>query len=133
MLTVKPIFDITKIRDILNKHNIDSKTAVILEAVEKENELGYVVVKEEDKEIKILAFDISDCVDYNNPSQNDTEISEYLIRSAGSYALNREITTLSTQLNEFSNIWNKFNFVQNNHKYQIELTVLFKKCKNCSD
>lgn len=133
MLCVKPVDEKRTVKDAFEKYNIKSQNARLLLAEENGRTVGLEVVEVQNTRLNILALDITDCEDYNNPTRDNLEIAEYLIRAAGSYALNRMLLGLDCTLFELEGLLKRFNFKQNEHKISVDLKVLFKKCENCGE
>ncbi|MCQ4022613.1 MULTISPECIES: hypothetical protein [unclassified Ruminococcus] len=132
MLCVKPTNDEKLKSEILSKNEIFGAKPDVLTAVESGRLLGYVAVDPIDRELRLANFNITDCDSLDNPSRDNLEIAEYLLRAAGNYAYNRLMLTLSCEIPEYKPILKRFGFEEINNKFQLDIKVLFKKCENCA-
>ncbi|HIR02708.1 MAG: hypothetical protein U0M23_05045 [Acutalibacteraceae bacterium] len=134
MLCVKPVDDMGVVRPIMEKYNISSEHARLLMADERGTALGFVLVEPKEGRLYLHALEIypgAGQASAQGGTDDSMEIAEYLIRAAGSYALNRMLSGMDCGLTVAETIQFRFGIRQNGQKYSIELKELFKKCKNC--
>lgn len=132
MLCVKPSDNAELKNEILSSVDIIGDSPELLTATENEKLLGYAAVDPVGRTLRLAKIEISDCKDYANPTAEDMELAEYLVRAAGNYAYNRLMTTLSCENDGYKAILKPFGFKEIDNKFQLDIKVLFKKCENCS-
>ncbi len=131
MLCVKPCTDIEFKEQVLSTLGYNADSAELLTAEENGRLLGYAAVKQLGQNLEILRLSIMSCTDYSSPTEEDSEIAEYLVRAAANYAYNRMLTTLSCSLPEFSTILLRLGFDKVDNLCEINIKKLFNSCKNC--
>lgn len=131
MLCVKPVDTTEELKKILEAVKILGSAPRVLIATENEKELGFVVVDPLKEELRIAELVISGCDSFKSITKEDLEIAEYLVRAAGSYALNRMIMKLSCDKEEVFDVLDGFAFKRSEGRSEIFLTNLFKKCDTC--
>ena len=134
MLCVKPVDEAGIAGPVFEKYHISSGNARLLMADERGTVLGFVLVEPKGDRLYLRALEIYGSTNRPAPdggAEDSAEIAEYLIRAAGSYALNRMLSGLDCGLAVAETIQFRFGIKQNGQKYSIELKELFKKCKNC--
>ncbi|HHZ06524.1 MAG TPA: hypothetical protein GX401_07050 [Clostridiales bacterium] len=132
MLCVKPTENLSLEKDILSKCAVMGKEPRLITAVEDNEILGYIAVDLILGEERIIAFNISGCENYDHPTGVQWEIADYLIRTAGNYAMNRGVVKLTTDLESKFTLFRLFKFTELDNKFTVYLKDLFKKCENCS-
>ncbi|MGN0456323.1 MAG: hypothetical protein ACI4F2_05655 [Acutalibacteraceae bacterium] len=133
MLCVKPTDDENLKNEILGRVRITGDKPDVLTAVENGCLLGYAALDPVGSELKLADFSITSCKDPENPTAEDMEIAEYLVRAAGNYAYNRLMSTLSYDSLAYKALLKRFRFEEINNKLTLDIKVLFKKCENCSN
>lgn len=132
MLCVKPTDDKILEQSVISGCKIKGGQPRLITAVENNQVLGYICVDPTGTVLNIAGFNITGCENYNNPTNGQREIADYLIRSAGNYAFNRYMLTMECEIREFFSLFKLFGFTEIDNKLTIHLKVLFKKCENCS-
>ena len=131
MLCVKPTDD-EKLKDeILSTLDIKGESPALLAATENDRLLGYVAVDPVGYDLYIPALSITDCSDYENLSQDEREIAEYLIRAAGNYGYNRMLLNICCENLNLKPLLSRFGFKEIDNKLSLDIKHLFKKCENC--
>ncbi|MGN0499292.1 MAG: hypothetical protein ACI4F6_09580 [Acutalibacteraceae bacterium] len=132
MLCVKPTEDEKLKNEILGRVRTTGDKPDVLTAVENGSLLGYAALDPVGSELRLADFCIISCKDPENPTAEDMEIAEYLVRAAGNYAYNRLMSTLSYDSLAYKPLLKSFRFEEINNKLTLDIKVLFKKCENCS-
>lgn len=125
MIEVKPYKENLKNKfdKIYNSLNINPGTDnALLIAKENDKLMGIIAVDIFKHFIRILNINICNC------SNNDL-ILDLLIRSAASYALNRNIFTIQSLDTKFFNELKNFNFYKVENSLFVEIYKLPKSCK----
>ena len=131
MLTVLPEKDENICKEAIQKCKARNDATVFF-ARENNKNLGIVIVQTEKDFVEIVDFkiyDLKDCLDMNFEQKY---IGEILLRTAGNYALNRNLFRLESNINDVFFMAEKLGIYQDTERAVIELSKLFKKCeKHC--
>lgn len=112
--------------NILKKCNCDD--AVILMCIEDGIEKGYIAFKQVGYVLDIVGFEVYFCTP--ELTGESYIIADTIIKSLGSYALNHSCFYIESSKKELFDLLSKFEFAQNDNKLTINLSQLFKVCKN---
>ncbi len=126
MLTILP----SKDKEIIEKCRPETDLAEALVSREKGQELGYICVEQVGDVLKIIGMELYYCADMKKLSQKDRIDGDCLVRAAGSYALNRNISIMESEKEELFDLLLQLGFRQIDDKVRINLSQLFKPCKN---
>lgn len=126
MLTILPHND----EKIISACNPQTDNATMFLSKNGENEIGHIVVEQIKSELNIIGFELYGCDDYDNLPPAQFVDADCLLRSAGSYALNRNVYYLNCSLEQFYALFKRLGFKENDNKLTINLQQLFKVCKN---
>ena len=128
MLTILPEQDKQKSGERLNTAYAASgyekesgKDPALLVVREGGKELGYIAVDVDKTSVRILDFQLYGCTDYR----------EMMIRSAASYALNRNLFHMETKLVSIFPLVKRYGFRKDDERMGMEIFKLIKNCKNC--
>ena len=97
---------------------------------EKGQEIGYICVEQIDSILKIIGMELYYCPNTEKLSQKDRIDGDCLVRAAGSYAWNRDISVMECEKKELFHLLVQLGFQQIDDKVMINLSQLFKPCKN---
>lgn len=126
MFSVLPIND----EKIISSCNPQTDSATVLMFNEDDNQVGYIVIEQIKSTLHIIGLSLKDCADYSNLTPNQTVNLDILLRSAGSYALNRNIFYINCNKLQLFPVLAKYGFTQVDKYLTINLKQLFKVCKN---
>lgn len=126
MLTILPSDD----KEIINKCNPQTEFPKALISREKGQEIGYICVEQVGDVLKIIGMELYYCINPEKLTQKDRIDGDCLVRAAGSYALNRNLCVMESDKPELFAMLNQLGFQQIDDKARINLSQLFKPCKN---
>lgn len=138
MLTILPEQDKQKSGERLNTAYAASgyekesgKDPALLVVREGGKELGYIAVDVDKTSVRILDFQLYGCTDYRDMDVDQSEYCEMMIRSAASYALNRNLFHMETKLVSIFPLVKRYGFRKDDERMGKEIFKLIKNCKNC--
>lgn len=121
MLSISPKKD-----EVINE-KCGCENAQVLMCDENGVEKGYVAFTQKGYVLDIVGFEVYFCEKLEGES---FIIADTLIKSLGSYAMNHSCFYIECSKKELFPILEKFSFAQNDNKLTINLSQLFKVCKN---
>ncbi|MDP4119741.1 MAG: hypothetical protein Q8876_01615 [Bacillota bacterium] len=128
MLTVLPLKDEKKLNKIIELLPKVGQAPNVLMAEQDGNDLGYIAISEEKNALNILDIYLVDCENFDELSYEKKSNVDLLIRSAGSYSMNRKLLNLQCENKNLFSLLNRFGFQENQNKTAIPLYELFKPC-----
>lgn len=126
MLTILPSDD----KEIINKCSPQTEFPKALISREKGQEIGYICVEQVGDVLKIIGIELYYCINPEKLTQKDRIDGDCLVRAAGSYALNRNLCVMESDKPELFSLLIQLGFQQIDDKVRINLSQLFKPCKN---
>ena len=128
MLSVLPLRDEQKIQDFLSIVPLEKEYDTIYLMDDGVQLVGYFTVKQKDEELWIQEIVVKGCEGYHEMSQEESELFEMMVRSAASYALNRNILTVVCTLEEASPKLAALGFTVQEGQWKIDINQLFHTC-----
>ena len=130
MLTILPEQDKQKSGERLNTAYAASgyekesgKDPALLVVREGGKELGYIAVDVDKTSVRILDFQLYGCTDYRDMDVDQSEYCEMMIRSAASYALNRNLFHMETKLVSIFPLVKRYGFRKDDERMGMEKTA----------
>lgn len=126
MLTILPCKDEKTVR----KFNPKTDNATALVSKNGDEMIGYIVLEQVGSKIEVIGFELNGCESLDKLTSSQYADVDSLLRSAGSYALNRNVYYINCKKKEYFAMLKQFGFSENDNILTINLQQLFKVCKN---
>lgn len=131
MFTILPIEN----KELLNSYRPTNDTATLLSYTENGSEIGHIALEKRDDAIFIIGFSLLGLdTNFNLITELTAKQREdvmWLVRSAGSYAVNRGLCMLCCDRVEYYSVFLNVGFVSQNNIITLNLEKIFTKCENC--
>lgn len=131
MFTILPIQN----KELLNSYGPTNDTAALLSYTDNGREIGHIALERRDDAIFIIGFSLLG-LDTNFDLITDLDAKQkedimWLVRSAGSYAVNRGLCMLCCDRVQYYSIFLNVGFVPKDDIIILNLEKIFTKCENC--
>lgn len=133
MLTIFPIQEKTILAPILVNYTCVGHEQAVLEAREREKQLGYLVLDVLQYDIVILDLIIEKSNNRDQLKEEKEQLIDSMIKAAISYGVNRNIFRVQSKQRTILPLLQQFGFEYTGDRCVLDVTKIIKKCKNCKN
>ena len=131
MLTILPEKDKQLMISVFNGREEGSRDPAVLVARDGEKTLGHIAVRVRERTLWIVDFSLAQIDDYTALQGENRRLADYLIKAAASYAMNRNVFRMESDVEKIYPLLKDFGFLDFNKNVCVDLAHLIKKCGIC--
>ena len=131
MLSVRPIRDSEKEKELCKRENICGGYDCIYLACEDDKEVGWMTVRQDGDRILIITLEMFGCENYENMDMEQAFLAELMVRSTLVYAQNRFVDKIACADSRLFRFLERFKFDDADGIKEIAVEKMLNTCGGC--